>query len=72
MNWALTMAVASWSCESLVLRKESISSMKMMHGAIFDAKVNTAPASFCDSPYLGTKLKCKIQLKSHSKDAILH
>lgn len=58
INWALTMAVASWSCESLDLRKESISSINIMHGAIFCANVKTAPASFWDSPYLRTNI-CK-------------
>jgi hypothetical protein len=35
-----------------VLRKASISSMKMMQGAIFRARVKTATASFSDSPNL--------------------
>lgn len=33
------------------LKKESISSIKIIHGWIFNASVNTADASFCDSPY---------------------
>ena len=51
INCALIIAVASWSCWSLTRRRLSISSMKMMQGCSFSARVNTAPAIFCDSPY---------------------
>ena len=60
MKSALTMAVASWSCVSRVRRSESISSMKMMHGWIFTASVNTAAASFWLSPYLCVPVKHRV------------
>ena len=52
MNCALIIAVASWSWVSRDRNKESISSTKIIQGAIFRANVKTADASFCDSPYL--------------------
>lgn len=51
MNWAFIMAVASWSCWLRDRRKESISSMNMMHGCNLTAKLNTAAVNFWDSPY---------------------
>jgi len=49
---AFIMDVTSWSLLLRALRKASISSIKMMQGAIFRARVKTATASFSDSPNL--------------------
>lgn len=45
------MAVASWSWELRARKNESISSMNMIQGCNLSARVKTAAASFCDSPY---------------------
>lgn len=55
INCAFIMAVASWSWVSRDRNSESISSTKIIQGAIFRANVKTAEASFCDSPYLFKK-----------------
>lgn len=52
MNSVFMLVTASWSLDLRVPRNESISSMKMMQGWIFQASVKTAVTSFWASPNL--------------------
>ena len=51
MNSAFIIAVASWSPLFRSRKNESISSMKMMHGWVFRARLNRPATSLLDSPY---------------------
>lgn len=51
MNSAFIMPVTSWSPFVLSRKKESISSMKIMLGCTFRARLNSPATSLLDSPY---------------------
>jgi len=51
MNSAFIMPVTSWSPLVLSLRNESISSMKMILGWVFRARLNKPATNLFDSPY---------------------
>ena len=51
MNSAFIIAVTSWSPRLRSFKKESISSMKMILGWVFRAKLNSPATSLFDSPY---------------------
>mmetsp|Transcript_49619 Transcript_49619/g.155360 ORF Transcript_49619/g.155360 Transcript_49619/m.155360 type:complete len:207 (-) Transcript_49619:517-1137(-) len=57
MNSDFMLQLASYSPSFLSRRKESISSIKMMVGCSFQAKVKTARTNFCDSP---NHLSCSV------------
>ena len=50
MNSAFIIAVASWSPFVRSRKNESISSMKMMQGCVFRARLNRPATSLFDSP----------------------
>mmetsp|Transcript_34564 Transcript_34564/g.91215 ORF Transcript_34564/g.91215 Transcript_34564/m.91215 type:complete len:246 (+) Transcript_34564:227-964(+) len=68
MNSAFILATDSWSESLRSRRKASISSMKMMHGWSFHARVNTARVSFCDSP---NHLSCRVERLMLRKTALV-
>ena len=51
MNSAFIIPVTSWSPFVLSRRNESISSMKMILGCVFRARLNSPATSLLDSPY---------------------
>mmetsp|Transcript_4614 Transcript_4614/g.14959 ORF Transcript_4614/g.14959 Transcript_4614/m.14959 type:complete len:219 (-) Transcript_4614:164-820(-) len=66
MNSVFICVTASCSLFFLVPRKESISSMKMIDGCNFHAKVKTAVTSFCASP---NHFDCNVLVRTLMKHA---
>ncbi|EEQ38215.1 hypothetical protein CLUG_02341 [Clavispora lusitaniae ATCC 42720] len=68
MNSAFNNALTSWSAEERSLRKESISSMKMIHGCNLLAKEKIASTILLDSPY---HLSMTVSIRISRKNAPL-